>query len=163
MSNVLPPRSFQVPLSYSASFSFSITLSSKYLRQSSTVATGLSSGPTFQIGWQKSGELIFFWRSGSDLVSSYSGLSAKEITSLDKQPDRGHPPVVNWVSCTRPRCLCPHLISHGFIISLKWPHYWLCGWGLQPCPERRARRHCLAFFTDVEESISSFADSVGRG
>ena len=39
-------------------FFFSITLSSKYLHQCSTMAAGLSSGTAFQISRQKSGEMI---------------------------------------------------------------------------------------------------------
>lgn len=144
------------------------------LRPVLLMAAGLSSAMAFQIGWQKprgtiSGDPGRASQIQGPFMIRFCHIQAfqQKQTILYKPPNRSHPhhkpAYLHSAPASRPRCLWPHLISHGLLIRLKWLQYWLCGRGFQPCPQCGARRHCLPFFTDVEESISSFADSVGRG
>lgn len=143
-----------------SSFSFSITLSSKHLCWSSTMAAVLSLDAAFQIGRQRSGGMIsgelirdplICLYQQSFILSSGSSLPMQSLSTNRRVISNGTieaTPVTNWATCIG---LQPHRLGAlalslmAFLSGQSGSSIDFVGEALQPFPRRRARRHCLLF------------------
>lgn len=121
------------------------------------IAGELSRDPLIRL-YQQS----FILSSGSSLPTHSLSTNRRVISNSAIEAT----PVTDWATCIllqRHRLGALPLSLMAFLSGQSGSSIDFVGEALQPFPRCRARRHCLLFFTDVGESISSFADSVGRG
>lgn len=79
--------------------------------------------------------------------ASSTWLDEQSWMGYDGYDDLSHE--VSWLRRTAVSTLqrlCPSLISHGFLIRVKWFQYWPCGRGFQSCAGLRAHSYCWPLF-----------------